>query len=370
MAERAPFSYDIVGSFLRPEILKDARAKFAVQEISKTQLTVTEDEAIRDLVEKEKRAGLHAVTDGEFRRAMWHLDFLAELTNVKKVDAEQWSVEFKGDKPKGADLVFTGRIAFPEDHPFLSHFDYTKSIAGDVLVKQTIPSPSMLYLIPCVRTATPLPECYRDDPDLIFEDIANAYAKAIRLFYEHGCRYLQLDDTSWGEFCDRGKRGAYRQRGIDVDKVGRRFVQVINKALEARPKDMVITMHICRGNFRSTWFSSGGYDPVAPILFPTCKVDGFFLEYDSDRAGDFQPLRHIADQRVVLGLVSSKTPELEDGGEIKARIHEAEKYLPHDQLALSPQCGFSSTEEGNRLTEEEQWAKIALVKEIAEEVWG
>lgn len=370
MASKAPFRYDIVGSFLRPETLKEKRAQFAANAISREELTAAEDAAIQDLVEKEKKAGLHAVTDGEFRRAMWHLDFLSELTNVKRIDAEAWSVEFKGDKPKGADLVFTGHIDFPDDHPFLAHFDYMKSIAGDTLVKQTIPSPSMLYLIPCVRTSTPLPDCYQGHTQQIFDDIAACYAKAIRLFYQHGCRYLQLDDTSWGEFCDQEKRAAYKKRGIDVDQVGKKFVETINKALEAKPDDMVITMHICRGNFRSTWFSSGGYDPVAPILFPNCHVDGFFLEYDSDRSGDFKPLQYIADQKVVLGLVTSKTPELEKKEDIIARIHEAEQYVPLDQLALSPQCGFSSTEEGSKLTEKEQWAKIALVREIAKDVWA
>lgn len=370
MSIKPPFRYDIVGSFLRPQSLKEARTKFAAGEISQEELTVVEDKSIANLVDKEKEAGLLAVTDGEFRRAMWHLDFLADLTNVKRIDAEQWSVEFKGDKPKGADLLFTGRIGFPKDHPFLKHFDYMKGIAGDTLVKQTIPSPSMLYLIPCVRTTTPLPECYQGNPDLLFADIAESYAEAIREFYAHGCRYLQLDDTSWGEFCDPSKRAAYKERGIDVDEVGRKFVEVINRALEAKPDDMVITMHICRGNFRSTWFSSGGYEPVAPILFAECRVDGFFLEYDSDRSGDFQPLRYIKDQKVVLGLVTSKTPELEKKEDIIARIHEAEKYVPLSQLCLSPQCGFSSTEEGNKLTEEEQWAKVRLVREIAEEVWG
>ena len=187
--------------------------------------------------------------------------------------------------------------------------------------------------------------------------------------YERGCRYLQLDDTSWGEFCSVEKRGAYAARGIDVDWVGRRYVEVLNKVLAAKPADMTVTMHICRGNFRSTWFSSGGYELVAEILFASCDVDGFFFEYDSDRAGGFEPLRFIRDQTVVLGLITSKFPELEDKAAVKARIAEASKYVPLEQLCLSPQCGFSSTEEGNIMTEDQQWAKVRLVREIADEVW-
>ena len=196
-----------------------------------------------------------------------------------------------------------------------------------------------------------------------------AYQQAIRSFYAAGCRYLQLDDTSWGEFCDADKRKAYAERGFDLDELANHYVDMINRALEAKPEDMTITMHICRGNFRSTWFSSGGYEPVAETLFGRCHVDGFFLEYDSDRAGGFEPLRFIKDQQVVLGLVTSKTPELEKEEDIIARIREAEKYVPLDQLCLSPQCGFSSTEEGNLLTEKEQWAKLRLIRSIAEKVW-
>ena len=365
---QAPFRYDIVGSFLRPQALKEKRAAFARGEIEAAALRAAEDEAIRDLVTKEKAAGLRAVTDGGLRRRYWHLDFLAALAGVTEVSAEHWSVAFKGAQPKAATVRITGKVDFGA-HPFLEHFRFVQEAAGDTLVKFTIPSPSMLHLICCVRATDyeAIPQYV--DEDQLYHDIAIAYQHAIRAFYDAGCRYLQLDDTSWGEFCDAQKRQAYAERGFDLDRIAKKYVEMINLALEAKPADMVITMHICRGNFRSTWFSSGGYEPVADTLFGGCHVDGFFLEYDSERAGGFEPLRFIKEQQVVLGLVTSKSPELERKEDVIARIHEAAQYVPLAQLCLSPQCGFSSTEEGNLLTEADQWAKLRLIKEIAETVW-
>ena len=365
---KPPFRYDIVGSFLRPAALKEKREAFAAGTITAADLKAAEDEAIRDLVAKEKKVGLYAVTDGEFRRRYWHLDFLTELEGVTEISAENWSVHFKGAQPKARTAKITGSISFG-DHPFLDHFRFLKETAGDTLAKLTIPSPSMLHLICCVREKHYEPIPRYQDQNRLFTDIALAYQQAIRSFYAAGCRYLQLDDTSWGEFCDAEKRKAYAERGFDLDELANHYVDMINRALEAKPEDMTITMHICRGNFRSTWFSSGGYEPVAETLFGRCRVDGFFLEYDSDRAGGFEPLRFIKDQQVVLGLVTSKTPELEKEEDIIARIREAEKYVSLDQLCLSPQCGFSSTEEGNLLTEKEQWAKLRLIRSIAEKVW-
>lgn len=364
----APFKYDIVGSFLRPDYLKAARRGYEEGTVTKEELQKVENQAIKELVEKEKEVGLKAVTDGEFRRRYWHLDFLAELDGVDEVKAEHWSVAFKGHQPKAATLEITGKVDFNE-HSFVEHYKYLRSVAGNALCKMTIPSPSMLHLICCVRAENyQAIERYANMENL-YHDIALAYQKAIRTFYDAGCRYLQLDDTSWGEFCDMQKRKDYGDRGLDLNIIAKEYVKMINLALEAKPEDMVITMHICRGNFRSTWFSSGGYEPVAETLFANCNVDGFFLEYDSERAGDFRPLRYIKDQKVVLGLITSKFPELEKKEEVKARIEEASAYVKKEQLCLSPQCGFSSTEEGNIMTEEEQWDKVRLVKEIAEDVW-
>lgn len=366
-----PYRADIVGSFLRPQALHDARRRFEAGEIDRAALTAAEDDAIRTLVQRELENGITAVTDGEFRRAYWHLDFLAALQGIRHIKAEAWSVHFEGRQPKAETIEIEGRISFPKDHPFLDAFDRLRAIAGDAPIKYTIPSLSMLHLICAVREANYQPiDAYRGNDDLLFSDLAQTWTDAMMALYARGCRYLQFDDTSWGEFCSAEKRAAYAARGIDVDAVGRRYVEAINRVLAAKPDDMTVTMHICRGNFRSTWFSSGGYEPVAEILFGGCAVDGFFLEYDSERAGSFEPLRFIKDQTVVLGLITSKFPELENKNAVKARIAEAAKYVPLERLCLSPQCGFSSTEEGNLMTEEEQWAKVRLVREIADEVWS
>ena len=368
---QAPFRYDIVGSFLRPQEVKDARAAFEAGKISKEDLRTIEDKAIKELVEKEKKVGLKAVTDGEFRRAFWHIDFLEELIGVNETKAETWSTQFKGHNPKALTLKVEGKIDFPEDHPHLADFKYLKSIAGDdVVAKMTIPSPSMLYHIVAVRGAAdyqPL-DHYKDD-QVFFDDLADTYIKAVHAFYNAGCRYLQIDDTSWGEFCDSEKVKGFKANGVDTQKVQEKYVEVINKIVAAKPADLTLTLHICRGNFRSTYFSSGAYDAVAELLFGHCHVDGFFLEFDTDRSGTFAPLAKIKNQKVVLGLVTSKFPELEDPDQVKARIKDAEQYISKDQLCLSPQCGFSSTEEGNELLDEDQWKKLALIKEIAEDVW-
>lgn len=366
----APFRYDVVGSFLRPERLKNAREQFVNGAIDAAALKKVEDDEIVRLVQKQKEIGLKAVTDGEFRRGWWHLDFLWNLNGVEKVEAEQYSIHFHGKDTKAVTLEIKDKVDFNQNHPFLEHFEFTQEAAQGSLVKLTIPSPSMLHLIAAVRTENYQPiDLYRDD-SVLLHDIAAAYQKAIAAFYNAGCRYLQLDDTSWGEFCSVERRAKYAQRGIDIDRIAKDYVDMVNEAIAGKPSDMVITMHICRGNFRSTWFSSGGYELVAEILFSNCNVDGFFLEYDSDRAGDFKPLRFIKKQQVVLGLVTSKSGVLENKADVISRIAEAGRYVESGQLCLSPQCGFASTEEGNLLTEEEQWKKIALIKEIAEEVWG
>ena len=369
--QKAPFRLDHVGSFLRPERLKEARAKFNAGEITAEELERVENEEIIALIEKEKELGLKSVTDGEFRRAFWHLDFLENLEGVELVEVDHFSIQFKDKDVKPKTLRVVGKVDFSEKHPFVKHFKFLKEHAGDTPVKLTIPSPSMLHLITQVREKNYVPiERYKDNEALFFDDVVAAYRKALQCFYDLGCRNIQLDDTSWGEFCALDKREAYEARGFDLEKIARDYVDVLNRVIEWKPEDLVVNMHICRGNFRSTWFSSGGYEPVAKTLFGHCRVDGFFLEYDSDRAGDFTPLRYIKDQKVVLGLITSKSGDLEDKGEVIARIKEASQYVPLEQLCLSPQCGFSSTEEGNILTIEAQWDKLKLIDEIVHEVWG
>lgn len=369
--QKAPFRLDHVGSFLRPERLKEARAKFNAGEINAEELERVENEEIIALIEKEKELGLKSVTDGEFRRAFWHLDFLENLDGVELVEVEHFSVQFKDKDVKPKTLRIVGKVDFSEDHPFVKHFKFLKEHAGDTPVKLTIPSPSMLHLITQVREKNYVPiERYKDNEALFYDDVVAAYRKALQCFYNLGCRNIQLDDTSWGEFCALDKREAYEARGFDLEKIARDYVDVLNRVIEWKPEDLVVNMHICRGNFRSTWFSSGGYEPVAKTLFGHCRVDGFFLEYDSDRAGDFTPLRYIKNQKVVLGLITSKSGDLEDKGEVISRIKEASQYVPLEQLCLSPQCGFSSTEEGNILTIEAQWDKLKLIDEIVREVWG
>ena len=369
--QKAPFRLDHVGSFLRPERLKEARAKFNDGEITAEELELVENEEIIALIEKEKELGLKSVTDGEFRRAFWHLDFLENLDGVELVEVDHFSVQFKDKDVKPKTLRIVGKVDFSENHPFVKHFKFLKEHAGDTPVKLTIPSPSMLHLITQVREKNYVPiERYKDNEALFYDDVVAAYRKALQCFYDLGCRNIQLDDTSWGEFCALDKREAYEARGFDLEKIARDYVDVLNRVIEWKPEDLVVNMHICRGNFRSTWFSSGGYEPVAKTLFGHCRVDGFFLEYDSDRAGDFTPLRYIKDQKVVLGLITSKSGDLEDKDEVIARIKEASQYVPLEQLCLSPQCGFSSTEEGNILTIEAQWDKLKLIDEIVREVWG
>lgn len=369
--QKAPFRLDHVGSFLRPERLKEARAKFNAGEITAEELERVENEEIIALIEKEKELGLKSVTDGEFRRAFWHLDFLENLEGVELVEVDHFSVQFKDKDVKPKTLRIVGKVDFSEDHPFVKHFKFLKEHAGDTPVKLTIPSPSMLHLITQVREKNYVPiERYKDNEALFYDDVVAAYRKALQCFYDLGCRNIQLDDTSWGEFCALDKREAYEARGFDLEKIARDYVDVLNRVIEWKPEDLVVNMHICRGNFRSTWFSSGGYEPVAKTLFAHCRVDGFFLEYDSDRAGDFTPLRYIKNQKVVLGLITSKSGDLEDKGEVITRIKEASQYVPLEQLCLSPQCGFSSTEEGNILTIEAQWDKLKLIDEIVHEVWG
>lgn len=373
--KKVPFTVDHVGSFLRPEKIKQARQLTAQGQMSQSELRALEDEAISDLAAKQKELGLKGITDGEFRRGFWHIDFLENLNGVEGYVPETgYNQHFHGKAAPSYNVRVVDKVAFNEDHPFFADFSYLKSVAedGDHVAKATIPSPTMLLRQELLANdgTSKIREVY---PDLteFYNDLAQAYQKTVTQFYELGCRYLQFDDTNWAFLADSSKQAELKEKGIDYKDVAKICTEIINQALAVKPDDMTITTHICRGNHASSWLFSGGYEPIAEELFAT-NYDGFFLEYDTDRAGDFSPLRYWSnpDSKVVLGLVTSKTPELEDKEAVKARIQEATQYVPLENLSISPQCGFASTEEGNKLTEDEQWNKIKLLQEIAEEVWG
>jgi len=362
-----PFRADVVGSYLRPASVKTARQRFLAGELSRQQLRAIEDDAIRHSVGCQCAAGLNVVTDGEFRRAWWHFDFFEGLQGVEGYDAEQ-GIQFSGVQTKARNIRVVGKLGFG-DHPMLEDFRYLKSVSQGATPKMTIPSPSVLHFRGGRNVVSH--DAY-PDLDVFFEDLAQTYKDAIKAFYDAGCRYLQLDDTVWAYLCSEEQRRLVRERGDDPDQLARIYAQVLNKALEGKPADLAVGLHVCRGNFRSTWISEGGYEPVAELLFGTVNVDAFFLEYDTERAGGFEPLRFVkpGSQQVVLGLVTTKTGELESREAVKARIKEASRYVSLDQLCLSPQCGFASTEEGNAITEAQQAAKLALVAEVARDVWG
>lgn len=363
--EKPPFRADQVGSLLRPQRLKAARQQLAEGKLDAEQLKAIEDEEIKRVVEKQKAIGLQAVTDGEFRRSWWHFDFLEELDGVERFTSSS-GIQFHNTETQARGIKVTGKLGFSH-HPMLNHYKFLHQITGEKhTAKMTIPSPSMLHLRGIIDT-----DLYEDE-DLFFHDLAQAYKQAIQAFYRAGCRYLQLDDTSWGVFCSAEQREELRLKGYDPDRLQIRYANTINEAISDRPEDLTITMHICRGNFRSTWFASGGYEPVAELLFGTLNIDGFFLEYDSERAGDFGPLRFVnrSDLTIVLGLITSKFGQLENPDHIKRRVEEATQYVNLDQLCLSTQCGFASTEDGNLLSEDEQWRKLQLVVELAHEIWN
>ena len=363
---KPPFRADHVGSFLRPAALKEARAKHEKGEITDAALKAVEDRAIEEVIKKQEDVGLKLATDGEFRRSWWHFDFFGMLDGVRIYELDH-GIQFQGVQTKPKSIRVTGKIGF-SDHPMLEHFKFLKAHTK-VLPKMTIPSPSVMHFR--LEPGAVAKEAY-SDRDAIFDDLAAAYQKAVRAFYDAGCRYLQFDDTAWAYLCSQEELKKAKERGLDVDHLQETYTRTINKALEAKPADMTITTHVCRGNFRSTWISSGGYEPVAQNMLGRCNYDGYFLEYDSERAGGFEPLRFLpkGNKQVVLGLVTSKSGTLEKKDAIKRRIEEAAGFAPLDQLCLSPQCGFASTEEGNVLAEEEQWAKLRMIVELAGEVWG
>ncbi len=319
------------------------------------------------MVAKQEKVGLKAVTDGEFRRSWWHFDFLGALDGVDVVEAEH-GIQFQGVQTKAQTLKVSGRVDFPSDHPMLEHFRFLKSVTK-VTPKMTIPSPSVLHFRGGRRA---IDTSIYPDMDSFYADTAAAYRKAVNAFYDAGCRYLQLDDTVWAYLCSEKEKQGVRDRGEDPDVLPGVYRDMINGAIKDRPADLTVTTHVCRGNFRSTWISEGGYEPVAELLLGDTDYNGYFLEYDTDRAGGFEPLRFLpkGKKRVVLGLVTSKTGDLEDKAAIERRIEEATAFAPLEQFCLSPQCGFASTEEGNVLTEEAQWKKLELIVTIAKEVWG
>jgi len=364
---KPPFRADHVGSILRSAAIQSARAKAAKGEITAADLKAVEDREIETIIKKQEEIGLQLATDGEYRRSWWHLDFCWGLTGCEKVTLPH-GIQFRGVATRPEGYRIAGKLDFPSDHPMLEHFRFVKAHTK-VTPKMCIPSPTVLHFrLP----KDGVPKSVYPDMDGFFEDLGRTYHKAVRAFYDAGCRYLQFDDTAWAYLCSQEELKKARDRGLDVDHLQDTYTRTINKALEAKPADMTITTHVCRGNFRSTWISSGGYEPVAQNLLGRCNYDGYFLEYDSDRAGGFEPLRHLpkGNKIVVLGLVTSKSGTLEKKDAVKRRIEEAAKFAPLEQFALSPQCGFASTEEGNVLADEEQWAKLKMILELTDEVWG
>lgn len=369
--QNTPFRYDYVGSFLRPEALKEARSKYEAGTITKEELTSVEDQEIRALVEKQKAAGYKVLTDGEFRRATWHLDFMWGFDGVGHVPTKT-GLPFHGEAAMVDDTYIIGKINLSKEHPFVDHFRFVKALEDEnTVAKQTMPAPAQMlaqFTMPFNREHTE--KVYANDEELA-DDIVAVYGKVIDQLYAAGCRNIQLDDCTWGMFADKIGHILYGTTREGLIEVQKSHKDINNRVIANAPKDMIINTHVCRGNFHSTYASEGAYDSVADILFGEEHVNAYFLEYDDERSGGFAPLAKVSgEKKVVLGLITTKSPVLEDKQMVISRIYEAAKYVPLDRLYLSPQCGFASCEIGNKLTEEEQWAKLRLVKEVAEEVWG
>jgi 5-methyltetrahydropteroyltriglutamate--homocysteine methyltransferase len=364
--QRPPFRADHVGSLLRTKPLKEARARRERNEISADELRAIEDREIAATISRQEDIGLRAVTDGEFRRAFWNYDFLGALPGVEAYLGER-KIKFQGVNPKPMMLRVNDKLGTFSGHPMLEHFRFTKAHAR-VLPKMTIPSPSSLHFR-YGREA--VPDSIYPDMREFYRDLGQTYRLAVRAFADAGCRYLQFDEVNLAYLCDPSLRAQVAGRGDDPEKLPMIYAGMINAAISDVPPDMTIAMHLCRGNFQSTFVASGGYEPVAEVLFNAIKVHAYFMEYDSDRAGGFEPLRFVPKGKtVVLGLVTSKSGRLESRDVLKRRIDAAEKHVPLEQLCLSPQCGFASTEEGNLLAEEEQWEKLRMIVELADEIWG
>ena len=365
LRSKPPFRADQVGSLLRPAALKQAREQFAKSEIDGAALKAVEDREIERVIKKQEDVGLQAVTDGEFRRSWWHLDFLWGLDGAEK-HVMDTGVAFAAVTTRNEGVKVTGKLGSAH-HPMIEHFKFVAAHTKR-MPKITIPAPSAIYGRPM---RTPIDATVYPRMDEFFDDLGRAYKKAVRGFADAGCRYLQLDEVFIAMLCDEKYRDQMKARGDDPAKLGTLYGDLINTAMSDIPSDMTITMHMCRGNYQSTYMGAGGYEAVQEILFNQINVHGFFMEYDSDRAGGFEPLRMVPkDKTVVLGLVTSKSGKLESKDELKRRIDQAAKFIPLEQLCLSPQCGFASTEEGNTLAEDEQWAKLRMIVDVAREVWG
>ena len=365
-----PFRYDYVGSFLRTEELKKATTQYNENKITKEVYDNIVNEEIAKLVAKQKELGYHVITDGEFRRTYWHLDFMWGFEGVAHEQTRS-GVQFDGELASLEDTYLIGKVK-AKKHPFVEYLRYLKQFEDEnTIAKYTIPAPAQMFQQMIVPTNIETTRKYYATNEELIQDIGVAYQDVIKQFYKAGCRNLQLDDCTWGAIVGDAAKQRYKALGIDLEDVKKQLLTVNNLALEGRPDDMVITSHICRGNYHSTFFTSGPYDTVADYVFAKENVDALFLEYDDERSGGFAPLKKVSeDKKVVLGLITTKKPDLEDKEKVINRIRQAAKYIPLERLCLSPQCGFASCAIGNKLTEEEQWAKLKLVKEIAEEVWG
>jgi 5-methyltetrahydropteroyltriglutamate--homocysteine methyltransferase len=363
--DKPPFRADHVGSLLRPAALKEAREKRAKGEISAADLKAVEDREIERVIKKQEEAGLEAVTDGEFRRSWWHLDFLWGLDGAEK-HVMDTGIAFAAVTTRNEGVKVTGKLGF-SSHPMIEHFKYVAAHTKRV-PKITIPAPSAIYGRP-VRT--PIDKAVYPTLEPFFADLGQAYRRAVRAFADAGCRYLQLDEVFIAMLCDPKYRAQMKDRGDNPERLGELYGELINTAMSDIPSDMTITMHLCRGNYKSTFMGAGGYDAVQEILFNKINVHGYFMEYDDERSGSFEPLRMLPKgKQVVLGIMTTKSGKLESKDELKRRIEAAAKYAPLEQLCISGQCGFASTEEGNTLTEDEQWAKVRRLVEVANEVWG
>lgn len=370
MSKQIPFRYDFVGSFLRPANLKAAREGFENGKISADELKAVEDKEIERLINKQKELGYHVITDGEFRRATWHLDFMWGFDGVAH-EKTKTGLPFHGEDAMIDDTYLCGKVGLSKVHPFVEHFKFVKHFEDEnTVAKQTIPAPAQFIEQMIMPFALENTSKYYDSTHKLAEDIANGYKKVIADLYDAGCRNLQLDDCSWGMLVDPRAEELFGTDKKGLKDIQELLVEINNLAIEDKPNDMTITTHVCRGNFHSTYASAGAYDSVAEVLFEKENVDAYYLEFDDERSGGFETLAHVnGDKKVVLGLITTKSPKLENKADVIARIKEAQKYISLDRLCLSPQCGFASCEIGNKLTEEEQWAKLQLVKEIAEEVW-